>query len=207
MVDLIPKDKSFFDLFERAAANLRLGTGAMAELLDHFERVPEKIAKIKEYEHQGDEITHRAIEKLNKTFLTPIDREDIHELICRLDDILDLTDGAANRILLYKIAAPTAPARALAAILVKSAEIVENAMKGLRDIKKSDHLIKLCIDLHTQENEADRVEQQALAALFDGNLSPYDVIKWKDIYEIMEAATDRCEDVANVVESIVLKNA
>ena len=161
MLGLLPREKGFFDLFERAAANLRVGTRAMADLLDHFEDVPAKVEKIKAIEHAGDEITHQAIEKLNKTFLTPLDREDIHELVCRLDDVLDLTDGAASRILLYKIAAPTDAARALAGVLERSSEIIERAMKGLRNIKKADSLLKLCIYLHTLENEGDRIERQA----------------------------------------------
>lgn len=207
MFGLIPRETVFFDLFEQAAANILEGTRALVDLTEHFENVPGKAKKIKDIEHQGDQLTHQTIERLNKTFITPIDREDIHELICRLDDILDLIDTAVNRIVLYNIKTMPDDVKALARVLQRSAEIIDLALKGMRDMKRSDHILKLCIDVHTQENEGDRIEQHALAEMFKGSMTPFDVIKWKDIYEDLEAATDRCEDVANVIEGIVLKNA
>ena len=207
MFSLIPKEQVFFDLFEQAAKNVHDGAVALAELLENFKDTTEKAKKIKDIEHAGDKITHTTIEKLNKTFITPLDREDIHELICRLDDILDLIDTAVARIALYKIKEPTPDAKALAKVLVHATKIITELVPQLRNLKHTDALIQQCIAVHTQENEGDRIEQHALAALFENGQDPVLIIKWKDIYEDLESATDRCEDVANVVEGIVLKNA
>jgi len=207
MFSLIPKEQVFFDLFEQAAKNVHDGARALEELLENFRDVADKAKKVKDIEHAGDKITHTTIEKLNKTFITPLEREDIHELICRLDDILDLIDTAVSRIVLYKIEKPTDDAKALAKVLVHATKIITELVPQLRNLKHTDALIQQCISVHTQENEGDRIEQHALAALFENGQDPIFIIKWKDIYEDLEAATDRCEDVANVVEGIVLKNA
>ncbi len=207
MFSLIPKEQVFFDLFEQAAKNVHDGALALQALLEDFRDVPEKAKKIKDIEHAGDKITHTTIEKLNKTFITPLDREDIHELICRLDDILDLIDTATSRMVLYKIDKPTEDAKALGKVLVHATKIITELIPQMRNLKHTDALIQQCIAIHTQENEGDRIEQHALAALFENGHDPVLIIKWKDIYEDLESATDRCEDVANVVEGIVLKNA
>ena len=207
MFSLVPKEQVFFDLFEQAAKNVHEGAIALAELLENFKDAAEKAKKIKDIEHAGDKITHTTIEKLNKTFITPLEREDIHELICRLDDILDLIDTATSRMVLYKIEKPTEDAKALGKVLVHATKIITELVPQLRNLKHTDALIQQCIAIHTQENEGDRIEQHALAALFENGHDPVLIIKWKDIYEDLESATDKCEDVANVVEGIVLKNA
>jgi predicted phosphate transport protein (TIGR00153 family) len=207
MFSLIPKEMIFFDLFEEAAKNAHQGALALVDLLEDFRNVPEKVKKIKDIEHAGDKITHTTIEKLNQTFITPIDREDIHELICRIDDIIDLIDTAVARMNLYKIDKPTEDAKALAKVLVKATKIIMELLPKMRNLRLSSSLLQDCIEIHTQENEGDRIEQHALASLFENGHDPIFVIKWKDIYEELEAATDRCEDVANVIEGIVLKNA
>lgn len=207
MFSLIPKEMVFFDLFEEAARNAHQGALALSDLLEDFRNVPEKVKKIKDIEHAGDKITHTTIEKLNQTFITPLDREDIHELICRIDDIIDLIDTAVARMNLYKIDRPTEDAKALAKVLVKATQIIVDLLPKMRNLKLSSSLLQDCIAIHTQENEGDRIEQHALAALFEGGQDPIYIIKWKDIYEELESATDRCEDVANVIEGIVLKNA
>ena len=207
MFGLLPKENVFFELFEQAAKNVHDGALALEGLLEDFREVPEKAKKVKDIEHAGDKITHMTIEKLNKTFITPIDREDIHELICRLDDILDLIDTAVNRMVLYKIDKPTEDAKALGRVLVHATKIIMELVPQLRNLKRTDTLIQQCIAIHTQENEGDRIEQHALAALFENSHDATTIIKWKDIYEDLEEATDRCEDVANVIEGIVLKNA
>lgn len=207
MFSLIPKEMVFFDLFEEAAKNAHLGALALADLLEDFRNVAEKVKKIKDIEHAGDKITHTTIEKLNQTFITPLDREDIHRLISRIDDILDMIDTAVNRMFLYKIDKPTDDAKALARVLVKATSIIITLLTKMRNLKLSSSLLQDCIEIHTQENEGDRIEQHALASLFENGHDPIYVIKWKDIYEELEAATDRCEDVANVIEGIVLKNA
>lgn len=207
MFSLIPKEMIFFDLFEEAAKNAHLGAVALVDLLEDFRNIPEKVKKIKDIEHAGDKITHTTIEKLNQTFITPLDREDIHELICRQDDIIDLIDSAVARMHLYKIDKPTEDAKALAKVLVKATQIIIELLPKMRNLKLSSSLLQDCIAIHTQENEGDRIQQHALASLFENGHDPIFIIKWKDIYEELEAATDRCEDVANVIEGIVLKNA
>lgn len=207
MFGLIPKERAFFELFEKAAANIHAGAVALSELLENFTDVQARAAKIKDIEHIGDQLTHETILRVNRTFITPLDREDIHELVCRLDDILDLIDTAVSRMVLYKVETPTDDAKALGRVLVNATAAVEQAIRSLRNLNKSEEVLRLCVQIHTHENEGDRIEQHALAALFDNYHNPMDVIKWKDIYEELEAATDRCEDVANVLEGIVLKNA
>jgi uncharacterized protein Yka (UPF0111/DUF47 family) len=207
MFGFLPREEVFFDLFEQAARNVHDGALALVDLLENFVDVPQKAKKVKDIEHAGDKITHTTIERLNKTFITPIDREDIHDLICRIDDILDLIDTAVSRLMLYKIEKPTDDAKALGKVLVHATKIITELVPQMRNLKKTDALIQQCIAIHTQENEGDRIEQHALASLFENGHDPVLIIKWKDIYEDLEAATDRCEDVANVVEGIVLKNA
>ena len=202
----IPKEQVFFDLFERAAKNVHEGALVLGALVDDFRDVAAKADVVKDIEHAGDRITHETIEKLNKTFITPLDREDIHELICRLDDILDYIDTAVSRMVLYKIDKPTDDAKALGKVVVHATKIITELVPQLRNLKRTDSLIQQCIAVHTQENEGDRIEQHALAALFENGHDPTTIIKWKDIYEDLEEATDRCEDVANVIEGIVLKN-
>ena len=210
MFNILPKQQVFFDLFERSASNVHEGTLKLVELLERFDNIPERARAIKDIEHEGDRLTHEMIERLNKTFVTPIDREDIHALAARLDDVLDFVDTAVNRIMLYKVKEPTQDARALARCLERAASIIKDAMPRLRRISSKaamEALLKCCVDINTQENEGDRIEHQALASLFENGKDPIFVIKWKDIYEDLEAATDGCEDVANTMEAIVLKNA
>ncbi len=207
MFSIIPKEMVFFDLFEEAAKNTHQGALALAALLDDYTNVAEKVKRIKDIEHAGDKITHTTIEKLNQTFITPIDREDIHRLISRIDDILDMIDTAVNRMYLYKVDKPTDDAKALARVLVNATKIITELLPKMRSMKLSSSLLQHCIEIHTAENEGDRIEQHALASLFENGHDPIYVIKWKDIYEELESATDRCEDVANVIEGIVLKNA
>ena len=203
----MPREESFFELFERAAANVHQGSRQLLELLEKFNDRDERAKKIKDTEHAGDKLTHDTMERLNRTFITPLDREDIHELVSRLDDVLDLMDTATSRMVLYKIEKPTDDAIALARCLVHATGVLVEAMPLLRNMKNSKEILQRCIAIHTQENEADKIEQHALAALFEKGHDPVDIIKWKDIYQDLEEATDRCEDVANVLEGIVLKNA
>ncbi len=206
MFKLMPRETVFFDLFEQAAANVHQGAEALAALMHDFTDVQQKAKRIKELEHAGDNLTHQIFEHLNKTFITPLDREDIHNIASRLDDVIDLIDTAVNRMLLYKIPAPTDDARGLADCLVQATQAVGDAIGKLRNLKDADAVLKLCVVIHTHENTGDRLVQHALAALFESH-SPVDIIKWKDIYQDLETATDRCEDVANALEAVVLKNA
>ena len=207
MAWFMPREDNFFELFESAAKNAHAASCELLELLEKFDDVKGRAKRIKDIEHAGDKITHDAIERLNRTFITPMDREDIHELICRVDDIVDLVDTAAHRIVLYKIEKPTEASIELTRCLKHATSVIVEVMPLLRDMKNARAIGQKCIAIQTQENEADRLMQQALAQLFDRHHDPIEIIKWKDIYEEIESATDRCEDVANVLDAIVLKNA
>jgi uncharacterized protein len=203
----MPRQDDFFVLFEAAAANAHQAATELLEFLVEFDDIQERAKRIKDLEHAGDKLTHDAIERLNKTFITPMDREDIHELVVRVDDVVDLIDTAVNRMILYKIGRPTADAIELARCLKHATQQIVEIMPLLRDMKNSAAIAERCIAIQTQENEADRINHMAIAKLFEDRPDPIEVIKWKDIYEEIESATDRCEDVANVLDSIVLKNA
>ena len=207
MAWFMPREENFFELFERAAENAHVASSELLELLEKFDHVKERSKRIKDIEHAGDKITHEAIERLNRTFITPVDREDIHELICRVDDIVDLIDTTAHRIILFRIEKPTEHVKDLARCLKHATSVIKETMPLLRDMKNSRAIGEKCIAIQTQENEADQIMHNAIAALFDARPDPIEIIKWKDIYEGIESATDRCEDVANVLDSIVLKNA
>ncbi len=203
----IPRQESFFEFFERAARNVHEGSCELLEFLEQHDNLVERAKRIKDIEHVGDRITHEALDRMNRTFITPIDREDMHELVVRLDDIIDLTDTAVNRMVAYKVGPPPPAAIELARCLKHSTQLIVEAMPLLRDMKNAKALTEKTIAIQTQENEADRAMHIGLAALFEGTTDPRDIIKWKDILEEIESATDRCEDVANALDSIVLKNA
>jgi len=163
-----------------------------------------KAEQIKDLEHAGDTLTHELVKRLNTTFVTPIDREDIYALASRLDDVLDLIDAVADRLLIYKITRPTVGSVDMAKVIVKTAEATDRAVRCLRTLSPYYH--KHCVEVNRLENEADRLLRDLLAALFEG-VDPVEIIKWKELYETMESVTDRCEDVVNVIEGIVLKMA
>ena len=201
---LVSKDRQFFDLFEEAASNnLRA-----ADLLDQMLRgYPENAALARDIlvcEQEGDRITHDIIQRLNHTFVTPIDREDILELASALDDIADFIEEVADFLGLYKIEAPMDQAQRLAEILVYASRQISQAMPRLREYRDISHFT---IEIHRLENDGDRVTREAMAALFDHGIDPMTVIRWKDIYERLEAGIDSTETVANILENIVIKNS
>ena len=204
MFRLIPREEKFFDLFEQAAENILAGAQALEQLIEAGGGDPTAVLKVEDLEHQGDRITHEIIRKLHRTFITPIDREDIHSLTKALDDCLDLIWAVAARMSLYKIAETPPEARRLGRIITDSCSELTKAIHSLRAMKE---VIPSCVEINRLENEADDLARDAIAHLFEGRHTPIDVIKWKEIYETMETATDRCEDVANIVEGIHLKNA
>jgi hypothetical protein len=173
--------------------------------LRDYRDVPNKRKHIKDIEHRADETVHTIYEELNQTFITPIDREDIYALASRLDDVLDLIDAVADRLLIYKIKAPTEGCIAMAKIIVKTSEETDRAVHCLRTLSPFYH--KHAVEVNRLENEADRLLRDQLAALFEGGTDAIEVIKWKELYETMESITDRCEDVVNVIEGITLKMA
>ncbi len=203
---VVPREPRFFDLFERSVANVVAAARELHAFLNDYTNVPQKVARITELEHQGDYITHQIIEQLHRSFLTPLDREDITALTGRLDDVMDFIEDAANAMLLYKIEQPTKRAREQAAILVAIAEELAKAVPLLRNRSHMEQILQYCVEINRLENEADSIMRFALAELFDGT-PPYDVIKWREIYQHLENAADRGEDVANVLEAVVLKNA
>jgi predicted phosphate transport protein (TIGR00153 family) len=202
---LLPRDTSFFDFFERHIALTVEGAREFHALVDGG-NVPAKAKRIKEIEHETDVITHQCVEALHKTFITPIERDDIHRLITKMDDIMDFVEAASERLSLYEIVEIRAEAKELAAVIVKSAQELAVALKGLRDLKHSQVVLDKCVDINRLENEADTILRSALARLFREEKDPITIIKWKEIFDLLETATDKCEDVANIIEGVVLEN-
>ncbi|MBI3404290.1 MAG: DUF47 domain-containing protein [Acidobacteria bacterium] len=201
---LMPHEASFFELFSDLAGTVHEGSKALVDLVANFTDVRAKASKIKELEHRGDNITHEVMRRLNQTFITPFDREDIHELASTIDDVLDLTDAAAGRLVTYNVARIRPGVLELAELLERTAGQVVAAVGQL---EKHDEIMHCCIEINQLENEGDRVSRQLIAGLFVDEKDPVEIIKWKEIIEVMETAIDKCEDVANVIESVVLKNA
>jgi len=202
---LLPKEEAFFEMFKQAAHNVIEGSRLLKELMEDYTNVQQKIERIKEVEHIGDGITHDIALRLNRTFLTPLDREDIHDLASALDDILDAVEAVADRFAIYKITQPAESAVRLADILYRASVAVG---RGVDHLAMSHEEVKeYGVQVNSLENEADRVSRDAISELFEKETNPIAVIKWKEIYETFEEGTDRCEDVANVIEGIVLENS
>lgn len=204
---LIPKEKKFFDLFEEDSRNAVEAAKLLLDLVNNWENVELKINHITDLEHQGDEITHKIISSLHTTFITPIDREDIAALANTIDDVVDFIQAAADAMLIYRISAPTQRCKELATIVVQAAEEMENAMPDLKNRGQLKHILVHCVEMNRLENAADRVYRAALGELFTDTMNVADILKWREIYNHMESATDRCEDVANVLEGVALKYA
>lgn len=204
---LLPREEDFFGLFERHAALAVEGAREMQRLLQGGQNARVLAARIKEIEHECDVLTHACVERLHKTFITPFDREDIHRLITRMDDVMDYVEEAAVSVMLYELVEMTAPARELGDVLVRSTEAVAIAVGGLKNVKQSEGILKACIEVNRLENEGDEILRNGLATLFREAKDPLLVLKWKTVYEALETATDRCEDVANIIEGVVLEHA
>jgi len=204
---LLPHDKSFFGHFEAQGKKTVEGCLAFLAMAQHPEQIEAQVAMVKRIEHECDDITHAVVESLHKTFITPLDRNDIYRLITKMDDIMDLVDAASERISLYEIRSMTPECVELARCLVQSAEKVLAAVSGLRDMKNSRAILQSCIEINRLENVGDGLLRAALARLFREEKDPVAIMKWKEIYELIETATDRCEDVANIVEGVVLENS
>jgi uncharacterized protein len=203
MLRLLPKETRFFDLFGSQAAKVREAAVALHEMASHYEQVPEKARHIKVLETQGDHITHDIIDRLNRTFITPFDREDIHALASALDDVLDNIEGVASRLALFEIRSVTPETVQLTSIIEQACGGILEAVSNLRDFNKiTDHLI----EINHLENEADHISRTTTAKLFREEADFRELIKWKEIYGRLEATTDDCEDVANILEGIVVKN-
>ena len=207
MLGFVPREKIFFDLLDKLAEVVNRGAQLLCEATNDGFDVAALKDRIKVVEHEGDQITHELIMQVTKSFVTPLDREDIHELACRLDDILDLVDAAISRIFLYRVGDLTDDARAMCHNLAQATRVLVKGVAKLRRTRDHPDILPCCIEIHTCENEGDRLEQHALAALFNGNRDTAEIIKWKDIYDDLESAIDKCEDAANVLETLVLKSS
>lgn len=202
---LIPKDEKFFALFEQSADNVRKGANLLAGMLDNFTDVAAKAAAVKAVEEAGDEYTYQIILKLNKTFITPIDREDILAIARGLDDIIDFIDASAARLASYNVVKVTPEAREFGRLLVRAGEHLVEIMRRMQH-RNFDSIHEPTVAINRVENEGDQVLRRAIAGLFAGGHDPLDVIKWKEIYETLEEATDKFEELANLVEGVVVKN-
>jgi hypothetical protein len=204
MVRLIPRETKFFDMFAQLSHNLTEGARLLQQILSSPQDMSARVRELQEIEHRGDEITHGIITKLNQTFITPFDREDIHRLASSLDDVLDFVNAAGVRLMMYGILAPPPAAAELAGLIVQQAEALG---RGVSVLEKNQHVLDYCVEVNRLENEADRVSRKAIAALFETEKDPINLIKIKELYEVLENATDKAEDAANVLEAVALKAA
>jgi predicted phosphate transport protein (TIGR00153 family) len=203
----MPREQKFFDLFEQSSQNIIKASKLFKEMLDTWQFIDSRVAEITELEHDGDSITHQIIFLLHRTFVTPFDREDIAMLAHTMDDVLDFIHSAADAMFIYKVSKPTDRARELADVIVMAAEEMEKAIASLRRKSEFKQMLERCVEINRLENAADRIYRAAIGELFDNSKDMTEIIKWREIYEHMETATDRCEDVADVIEGVALKNA
>ncbi|MDQ2977668.1 MAG: DUF47 family protein, partial [Acidobacteriota bacterium] len=199
-----PRDEKYFDQFNELARRIHESARILARFFNNESPVATVADQIKRLEHECDEISHEILRGIDRSFITPIDREDIHRLAVRLDDVIDLIDGTVRRMLLFGITEPTPIARRLSEVIVAATEELVEAVAALR---KQKGVIDHCIHIKKLENEGDVAYQEAVASLFRGKVDPIEVIKWKDVYDNMEECIDRCEAVAHVLESVVLKHS
>lgn len=201
-LSLVPKEQDYFRMFSELGANLDAAAQQLVKFMSNGDQMS-IAAVIVEHEHVGDKIVHDIIKRLTQSFITPIDREDIYQMVGSIDDVLDDIEAAADAMVLYRIGEPTPQAKAQATVISKATALLRICLDNLAKPKGLDEHI---IAINSLENEGDRLIRDATAQLFDGHLDPIDVIKWKDVYELLEAAIDECEHVANVIERIVLKH-
>lgn len=201
----VPREGRFYDLFEGSAEEIVKAAKAFREMLNDLPNSSSHARTITACEQKADEYTHRTVELLHKTFITPLDREDIHSLITRLDDIIDYIEAAAERVHLYEITSLPSEAKEMADICVKSVTLIKKIIGQLNGLKNPDDIVRDCVEINKLENDADYVLRGALAKLFREEKDLRNLIKFKEIFELLETVTDRCEDVANTVEGIVME--
>jgi hypothetical protein len=208
---LIPRETQFFDRLEAQSRNVVNAARLLLECLEGRSTDGDiylASKRIHDLENEGDELVHKLLDRLNKSFITPFDREDIHALTLRLDDVLDYIDAVAKRLVTFRISQPTTYAIELSRIIVRSSEEVVEGVRLLRDLRQAEQIIRQCAKINQFENDADQVMSEALNNLFNGERrDPLEVIKWKDLYEYLEVATDKCEDVANILEGVLVKHS
>jgi uncharacterized protein len=203
----LPGEVKFYEYFERASANLVEGATLLQKLLDNCENIDEQVAQINEVEHKGDFIVHEVTNLLPRTLITPIDPDDIQRLVSALDDAVDAIQAAANRMQIYQVTDVKKPARRLGALVLESARELDQAIKGLHDKKQYDQIQMRIVQINTLENNGDRVLHDGLTNLVSHRADIFEFISWKEIYELLEAATDRIEDAADVIQRVMIANA
>lgn len=203
MFRLLPRETKFFDLFAELSTSLNQGARLLRSILEDPTDLEKRVEQMQAIEHDGDRATHAIIMKLNQSFITPFDREDIHRLASSLDDVLDFVNTAAVRLVMYKISQPPVAAAELAGIIVLQGE---ELARGVSLLEKNGKVLQHCDEINRLEDEADNVSRKAIAALFEHEKDPIQLIKMKELYEVLEVATDKAEDAANVLEAIVLKS-
>jgi hypothetical protein len=203
----LPATVEFYDYFEKASANLLEGARLLQKLLDNYEEVEDLVAQISEIEHQGDFIVHEVMHLLPRTLITPIDGDDIQRLVCAVDDALDAVQAAAVHLVIYEVTEVRKPARRLARLIVESAQELDAAMKGLRDKKLYSEILQRIVQINTLENNGDRVLEEGLRSLVAHREDMFDFMRWKEIYELLEATLDRIEDAGDVIQKVMIANA
>ena len=203
MFSLFPREDDFFVLFKKQAALVRKGCDMLNEMMEQFDNLDERARKLKDVEHEADIVTHEIFERLHRSFITPLERDDIHALASGLDDVLDSVEAIGSRVVLFNVATSTPEARQLASIVARCGAQIEMAVEHLKDLKS---LMSFTIEVNRLENEADSISRAVVADLFSGRHDVLDVMRWKELYGRLESAADQCEDVANAIEAIVLKS-
>ena len=199
---LLPRDQKFYEIFQLQAENIHDASQKLAALLETYEDVEKRVTEIKFLEHKGDQLIHSLVLKLSRTFITPFDREDIHALGSALDDVLDLIDGVAGRLITYKVAAVTPGARQLSRVILHGTEIL---LRAVSELQKPVNILEYCQQLQQLEEDADHIKGECVARLFENATDPIEVIKWKEIYEVLEATTDKVQDASDVLEIVIMK--
>lgn len=203
MFSLFPREEDFFVLFRKQAALVREGCTMLHDMMVSFDRLEERAKELKDVEHRADLVTHEIFERLNRTFITPLEREDIHQLASNLDDVLDAVEAIGSRMVLFHVGKPTPEAIRMSEILTECGEQIEKAVDSLKNMNS---LMAFTVEINRLENEADGISRTVTADLFSGRHEVLDVLRWKEIYGRLESAADKCEDVANAIESIVVKS-
>jgi uncharacterized protein Yka (UPF0111/DUF47 family) len=204
---LLPKEERFFDLFDQIADKIVLGTELLDDVLQDYSQRAAAATQMRVLEHEADELVHQAIDRLNKTFVTPLDREDILSLTHVMDDVLDFAESSLDRMILYDIDQPLPYGREMASVLVRAAQQIRQGVTGLRNFGDIRGILDPCVRINELENQGDALNRQALSALFREQHDPIIVLKWREVYDHLETAIDRCEDVADVLETIAVKNS
>jgi hypothetical protein len=203
---LIPREEKFFDLFEELIAKIGEGAKFFLEMAEKYEYSDESIFRLKQIEHEADVITHKTYEKMHKTFLTPLDREDIYDLVNKMDSVIDMIEASAMRMNLYKVKSPSAAVIEMAKILDKAVNKIRIIVHAMRDMRNAQMILDACVEINTLENDGDMVLRTTMVQLFECEKDVFELIKWKEIFERLEEAIDVCEDVSNIAEGIVLKH-